>query len=52
MAGIATKKGGTHAVVGMDELSGNWTFDGISYDTCIVTYDSNCVKQRYRNIGF
>ena len=44
MAGIATKKGGTHAVVGMDELSGNWTFDGISYDTCIVTYDSNCVK--------
>ena len=44
MAGIATKKGGTHAVVGMDELSGNWTFDGISYDTCIITYDSNCVK--------
>ena len=44
MAGISTKKGGTHAVVGMDELSGNWTFDGISYDTCIVTYDSNCVK--------
>ena len=44
MAGIATKKGGTHAVVGMDEISGNWTFDGISYDTCIVTYDSNCVK--------
>ena len=45
MAGISSKKGGTHAVVGMDELSGNWTFDGISYDTCIVTYDSNCVKQ-------
>ena len=44
MAGISTKKGGTHAVVGMDEISGNWTFDGISYDTCIVTYDSNCVK--------
>ena len=44
MAGISTEKGGTHAVVGMDELSGNWTFDGISYDTCIVTYDSNCVK--------
>ena len=44
MAGIATKKGGTHAVGGMDELSGNWTFDGISYDTCIITYDSNCVK--------
>ena len=44
MAGIATKKGGTDAVVGMDELSGNWTFDGISYDTCIITYDSNCVK--------
>ena len=31
-------------MVGMDEISGNWTFDGISYDTCIVTYDSNCVK--------
>ncbi|WP_456112687.1 hypothetical protein [Ruminococcus sp.] len=45
MAGISTEKGGTHAVVGMDELSGNWTFDGISYDTCIVTYDSNCVKK-------
>ena len=45
MAGISSKKGGTHAVVGMDELSGNWTFDGISYDTCIVTYDSNCVKK-------
>ena len=45
MAGIATKKGGTHAVVGMDELSGNWTFDGISYDTCIITYDSNSVQK-------
>ena len=52
MAGIATKKGGTHAVVGMDELSGNWTFDGISYDTCIVTYDSNCVKQGTETSAF
>ena len=52
MAGIATKKGGTHAVVGMDELSGNWTFDGISYDTCIITYDSNCVKQGTETSAF
>ena len=52
MAGFATKKGGTHAVVGMDELSGNWTFDGISYDTCIVTYDSNCVKQGTETSAF
>ena len=52
MAGIATKKGGTHAVVGMDEPSGNWTFDGISYDTCIVTYDSNCVKQGTETSAF
>ena len=52
MAGISTKKGGTHAVVGMDELSGNWTFDGISYDTCIVTYDSNCVKQGTETSAF
>ena len=52
MAGIATKKGGTHAVVGMDERSGNWTFDGISYDTCIVTYDSNCVKQGTETSAF
>ena len=52
MAGIATKKGGTHAVVGMDELSGNWTFDGISYDTCIVTYDRNCVKQGTETSAF
>ena len=52
MAGIATKKGGTHAVVGMDELSGNWTFNGISYDTCIVTYDSNCVKQGTETSAF
>ena len=52
MAGIATKKGGTHAVVGMDELSGSWTFDGISYDTCIVTYDSNCVKQGTETSAF
>ena len=52
MAGIATKKGGTHAVVGMDELSGNWTFDGISYDTCIVIYDSNCVKQGTETSAF
>ena len=52
MAGIATKKGGTHAVVGMDELSGNRTFDGISYDTCIVTYDSNCVKQGTETSAF
>ena len=52
MAGIATKKGGTHAVVGMDEISGNWTFDGISYDTCIVTYDSNCVKQGTETSAF
>ena len=52
MAGISTKKGGTHAVVGMDELSGNWTFDGISYDTCIITYDSNCVKQGTETSAF
>ena len=52
MAGISTKKGGTHAVVGMDEISGNWTFDGISYDTCIVTYDSNCVKQGTETSAF
>ena len=52
MAGISTEKGGTHAVVGMDELSGNWTFDGISYDTCIVIYDSNCVKQGTETSAF
>ena len=52
MAGISTKKGGTHAVVGMDEISGNWTFDGISYDTCIITYDSNCVKQGTETSAF
>ena len=52
MAGISTEKGGTHAVVGMDELSGNWTFDGISYDTCIITYDSNCVKQGTETSAF
>ena len=39
-------------MVGMDELSGNWTFDGISYDTCIITYDSNCVKQGTETSAF
>ena len=45
MIGISSSGSGTHALVGMDELSGNWTFDGISYDTCIVTYDTNVVKK-------
>ena len=28
-------------IVGMDKVSGSWTFDGVNYDTCIVAYDSN-----------
>ena len=45
MACISSAKSGTHAMVGMDEQFGNWTFNGISYDTCILTYDSNSVQK-------
>ena len=41
----SSAKSGTHAMVGMDEQFGNWTFNGISYDTCILTYDSNSVQK-------
>ena len=38
---VAIRAGGTHMIVGMDKVSGSWTFDGVNYDTCIVAYDSN-----------
>ena len=38
---LAIRAGGTHMIVGMDKVSGSWTFDGVNYDTCIVAYDSN-----------
>ena len=38
---VAIRAGGTHMIVGMDKVSGSWTFDSVNYDTCIVAYDSN-----------
>lgn len=31
-----------HAVTGIGMAEGNWTFNDIKYDKCILTYDSNC----------
>ncbi len=30
-----------HGVVGIGMAEGNWTINGLTYDTCILTYDSN-----------
>lgn len=34
----------SHAVTGIGMAEGNWSFDGVSYDTCILTYDSNGIS--------
>ncbi len=39
-----TNKGG-HAVVGIGITDGSWEFDGVTYDKCILTLDSNAKTQ-------
>lgn len=34
-----------HAVVGIGTAAGKWTVNGVSYDTCVLTYDSNCADK-------
>ena len=34
-----------HAVVGIGTATGKWTVNGVSYDTCVLTYDSNCANK-------
>ncbi|MGN0631758.1 MAG: dockerin type I domain-containing protein [Ruminococcus sp.] len=34
-----------HAVVGIGTADGKWTVNDVSYDTCILTYDSNCANK-------
>lgn len=31
-----------HSVTGIGMADGNWTYNDINYDKCILTYDSNC----------
>lgn len=42
----------SHAVTGLGMTTGNWEWDGVSYDTCILTYDSNCVSAEENHIPF
>ena len=52
LIGFLISGGGAHAVTGIGKQTGNWEFDGISYDTCILTYDSNSIKKGTKESGF
>lgn len=41
-----------HAVTGIGMTDGLWTFDGVDYDKCILTLDSNVVNQLTGEKGF
>lgn len=36
-----------HAVAGIGIADGNWTFNDEQYDKCILTYDSNVIKEEF-----
>ena len=40
-SGIRNDRYFGHGVVGIGMAEGNWTINGLTYDTCILTYDSN-----------
>ena len=42
----------THAVCGIGITTGNWTFDNINYDKCVLTLDSNAQTSDGNAVGF
>lgn len=40
-----------HAVTGIGMADGNWTYNDINYDKCILTYDSNCKNKETGEAG-
>lgn len=48
---VHTKKM-SHAVCGMGITDGNWEFNGVNYDKCILTLDSNCVDGNKNSTPF
>jgi len=40
-----------HAIVGIGIADGNWTYDNMEFDKCILTLDSNCVDENDKTIG-
>ncbi len=40
-SGIRNERYFSHGVAGIGMAEGSWTINGLTYDTCILTYDSN-----------
>lgn len=49
---LMTAPDGSHAVTGIGCADGNWTFNDINYNKCILTLDSNAVDENKNAVGF